>query len=96
MIRVIIERQLKQGCYDEYATIIRKAKKEAARKNGFMGGELYFDTHDTNRIVIIAAWDSLENWQQWDQSAERKALTAELAPIMEGDEKVTVLKSSRQ
>ncbi len=96
MIRVIIERQLKQGRFDDYAAIIRKAKKEAARKTGFMGGELYFDTRDNNKIVIIAAWDTLEHWQLWDQSEERKALTDELSSIMEGGEKVTVLKSSRE
>lgn len=95
MIRVIIERHLKHGLYDEYAAIIRKAKKEASRKRGFMGGELYFDQQDRNKIVIIAAWDSLENWQSWDQSEERKSLTEELTNIMDGPEKVTILTSRR-
>ncbi|NVJ59117.1 MAG: antibiotic biosynthesis monooxygenase [Gammaproteobacteria bacterium] len=95
MIRVIIERRLKQGLYDEYAAIIRKAKKEASRKSGFMGGELYFDQDDRNKIVIIAAWDNLANWQSWDQSKERKALTGELTEIMDGPEKVTILTSQR-
>ncbi len=95
MIRVIIERQLKPDCYDEYATIIRRAKKEATRKPGFMGGELYFDLDDSNKITIIAAWDNLENWQLWDQSDERRALTEELSKIMQGDEKIKVLKSGR-
>ncbi|WMS86230.1 antibiotic biosynthesis monooxygenase family protein [Pleionea litopenaei] len=95
MIRVIIERQLKPGCYEEYATVIRRAKKEAARKQGFMGGELYFDQADTNRIYIIAAWDTIQHWEQWDKSAERKSLTQELAELMSGPEKVTVLTSRR-
>ncbi|WP_144392711.1 antibiotic biosynthesis monooxygenase family protein [Pleionea sediminis] len=95
MIRVIIERQLKPGRFDEYATIIRRAKKEATRKPGFMGGELYFDMDDKNKIFIIAAWDNLENWNLWDASDERKALTQELSPIMEGAEKIKILKSSR-
>ncbi|PWK52916.1 antibiotic biosynthesis monooxygenase family protein [Pleionea mediterranea] len=95
MIRVIIERQLKPDSFDEYATVIRKAKKEAARKTGFMGGELYFDLNDNDKIVIIAAWDTLENWELWDKSEERKVLTEELAPLMLNDETITILKSSR-
>ncbi|NVJ49098.1 MAG: antibiotic biosynthesis monooxygenase [Gammaproteobacteria bacterium] len=95
MIRVIIERQLKPGCYDEYASIIRHAKKEASKMSGFMGGELYFDQQDNRRIFIIAAWNTLEHWQQWDNSEQRKSLTESLAPLMAGPEKVTVLTSRR-
>ncbi|MEE4244892.1 MAG: antibiotic biosynthesis monooxygenase family protein [Kangiellaceae bacterium] len=95
MIRVIIERHIKPGLYDDYATVIRQAKKQATKKTGFMGGELYTDTNDDNKIVIIAAWANEENWHEWDNSEERKALTAELKDFLVTDEKVTILRSRR-
>ncbi len=95
MIRVIIERHIKPNKFDDYTGIIRRAKKDAAKKSGFMGGEMYFDAKENNKVVIIAAWDSMDNWNSWDASDERKVLTTELEALLESEEKVTVLQSTR-
>ncbi len=95
MIRVIIERQLKPECFDDYSAAIRKGKKDATRKPGFMGGELYYDQGNKNHIVIIAAWDSVDNWKLWYGSEQRIKLTESIQSFVVGDEKITVLSSQR-
>ena len=93
MIRVIIEREIKPEARDEYYALIRKAKKDTAIKQGFLGSELLHQLDNPNRIVIIASWNTVDDWLLWGNSPARKELAKQISSMLLTQEKVTVLET---
>lgn len=95
MIRVIIERKIREGCFHDYLELIRKARKQANTVDGFIAGELLQRKGDQHHAVIISSWENFEAWDTWQNSDNRKAVLEEMRPILEEDELVSVLESSQ-
>ncbi|TQV73674.1 antibiotic biosynthesis monooxygenase [Aliikangiella marina] len=95
MIRVIIERHIKEGCFHDYLDMIRRARKQATAVEGFIAGELLQENANANHAVIISSWENLEAWNKWQSSDERAKVLTEMRPLLESDESVTVLESSQ-
>ena len=95
MIRVLIERQIKDGCFGDYLELIRKARKQATAVSGFIAGELLQEKDKPSHAVIISSWETIDAWQDWAVSEERKTVLESMSPLLECDEKVMVLESSQ-
>jgi len=95
MIRVIIERKIREGCFHDYLELIRKARKQANAVDGFIAGELLQRKGDQNHAVIISSWENIEAWDIWQNSDSRIAVLEEMRPILEEDETVIVLEGSQ-
>ena len=95
MIRVIIERQVNDGCFHDYLDLIRRARKQATAIDGFIAGELLQEKDNENHAVIISSWENCESWNNWLNSAERKSVMTDMRPLLKSDEKITVLESSQ-
>ncbi|MCW8879034.1 MAG: antibiotic biosynthesis monooxygenase [Kangiellaceae bacterium] len=95
MIRVIIERHINEGCFQDYIELIRKARKQANSIEGFIAGELLQEKDNQNHAVIVSSWENFEAWQSWLDSEERQTVLEEMRPLLQEDEKVTVLESSQ-
>jgi quinol monooxygenase YgiN len=95
MIRVIIERHIKQDCFHDYLELIRRARKQAASNNGFIAGELLQEKSNPHRAVIISSWEDFESWDQWQSSEERTNVLSQMRPLLDEDERVTVLEGSQ-
>ncbi|MET1255853.1 antibiotic biosynthesis monooxygenase family protein [Aliikangiella maris] len=95
MIRVIIERHIKDGCLTDYLDMIRRARKQATAIDGFIAGELLQVKDLPTCAFIISSWENYEAWQVWCDSADRKAVLQDMRPLLTQDEKVTVLESSQ-
>lgn len=94
MIRVIIERNIKNGCIDDYLEHIRKARKQATRLEGFIAGELLQEKENPYRAIIISSWDSYSAWCDWFESEARAKVLADMGPFLDNDEAITILESS--
>ncbi len=95
MIRVIIERHIKEDCFHDYLDIIRRARKQATTIEGFIAGELLQEKSNKNIAVIISSWENFKSWNAWLDSKERLDVLEEMRPLLINDEKVTVLESSQ-
>lgn len=91
MIRVLIERHIAETLESAYEDRSRKILQRAVAAPGFISGETLVDARDPNHRITLANWRSTADWEHWYQSAERKALLAEVAPMMDQDEKITIL-----
>lgn len=94
MIRVLIERHIAESLEAAYEERSRRVLQNAVSAPGFVSGETLVDIHDSNHRFTLANWRSEAHWQRWLQSEERKELMAELIPMMDRDEIVTVLQHS--
>ncbi|MDX1456114.1 MAG: antibiotic biosynthesis monooxygenase family protein [Marinobacter sp.] len=94
MIRVLIERHIAETLEDAYETRSRKILQQAMSAPGFISGETLVDTADPNHRLTLANWRSVAHWDRWYRSETRKDLMTELTPMMDQDEKITILEQS--
>jgi antibiotic biosynthesis monooxygenase (ABM) superfamily enzyme len=90
MIKVIIERNIAVGMEDTYRDAIRETLKSVIEAPGYISSESLIDLKKTKHKIIITNWTSIQAWDQWHASPERREVTAKIAAILEEVEKVTV------
>ena len=91
MIRVLIERNVAPGLEHYYdATIIRTVSGVVSAP-GCLSGESLKDANNPGRRIVMSKWESLADWERWFYSEERRTLVAEIIPMLEGSEKITLL-----
>ncbi|MBN7769438.1 antibiotic biosynthesis monooxygenase [Marinobacter daepoensis] len=94
MIRVLIERHIAETLESAYEDRARKVLQRAVSTPGFISGETLVDSSDPNHRITLANWRSEADWDRWYRSSERRELMAELTPMMDRDEMITVLQHS--
>lgn len=92
MIRIIIERILAEGMADPYELAAREALVETMSQPGFISGESLQDIANPNRRILLGTWRSMREWNTWFSSSQRRNLIARIRPMLETDEKVTLLR----
>jgi len=94
MIRVIIERHIKDNHLEEYLDLIRLARKQANDQSGFIAGELLHEKDNPQHAMIISSWEDYEAWEQWFESDQRAETLRQMSPFLIEQEIITILKSS--
>ncbi len=92
MIRVLIERHIAESLESAFEERSRKILQTAVAAQGFISGETLVDTHDSNHRITLSNWRTEQDWSRWYQSEERRELMAVVKPMMDQDEKVTILR----
>jgi len=91
MVSVIIERHIADGFASYYDKVSHQVLSEATVQDGFIAGDSLHNSYDENHRVVIAKYTSIHEWQQWHSSSERRELMENLLPMLQNDEKITVL-----
>ncbi len=96
MIRVLIERHIAETLEEPYEAGSRRVLQAAVAAPGFISGETLVDTQDPNHRLTLANWRSVADWDRWYRSENRKELMTAIIPMMDQDEKITILEQSGQ
>ena len=91
MIRVIIDRFIAESLEANYEVTAKDTLREAVQAPGFISGESLKDVTNERHRVVLCNWRSLQDWQMWLVSPERKKMMVQLNLMLETPEKVTVL-----
>lgn len=91
MIRVLIERHIAETLESAYEERSRGILQQAVTAPGFISGETLFDAADPNHRLTLSNWRSAADWDRWYHSDDRKDLMNEILPMMDQDEKITIL-----
>lgn len=95
MIKVMIERRVAEGLEQPYREYVSEALKYISEAPGFVAGESLKDAESPNRHVIISTWRSTNAWQKWQKSEKRKYFIEQILPLLEEQEKLTILESTQ-
>lgn len=91
MIRVLIERKIADGLADYYDNTIKRTVSAVVAAPGCISGESLKDRAKPNRRIVMSKWESLEDWERWYHSDARKNVIAEITPMLEERERITML-----
>ena len=90
MVRIVIQRKLKEGKKDDLMPLLRELRATAMHYSGYVTGETLASTGDPLVISVLSTWRSLEDWQAWEKSGERIKLYKKIEPLLVEKPKVTI------
>ena len=82
MIRVILERRIREGKYSEFAERLKELRMAAVRQPGYVSGEVLSSVDDTSRVLVISSWRNLNDWRKWAASEERARLAGRIDEVL--------------
>ena len=82
-IKVFIKRRIpeEKSRERELFRCIKQIRRQVPQQPGYISGEYLRSIEDINEIVTISSWFSLEDWQTWFESDERKKIQATMDSI---------------
>lgn len=89
MIRILIDRHLKEGKKKDFLTMLKELRAVGMQQPGFISGETLGNTEDPSNILVISTWRSLKDWKTWQKSEQRIKLYKKIEPFLV-ESKVTV------
>jgi len=84
VVKVVIERKIKQGKAREVFSLLNKFRSDAMNHKGYITGETLINHDDPQEILVIGMWQGMENWMNWRDNPERKANEARITSWLEG------------
>ena len=90
MVRVVIQRHLKEGKKGDLLPLLRKLRAAAMRYPGYITGETLASTGDPTIISVLSTWRSPEDWEAWEKSEQRIKLYRKVEPLLVEKPKVSI------
>jgi len=94
MLRVIIERQLKEGKSESVVPLLRELRAAALQQPGYITGETLVSTEDPSVVATLSTWRSLDDWRAWENSEARIKLTQQIERILRRKPKISIYQVS--
>jgi len=88
-VKILIQRKIRPGKENELTEAIRKLRSKAFHAQGYISGETLRSIEDPSLHLVISTWKSLEDWNYWANSPERKAFQQKTDALLEEPTKVT-------
>ncbi len=90
MLRIIIERHVKENKQGDLMPLLRKLRAAAVHQPGYITGETLASTEDVSIISTLSTWQSLENWKTWEKSESRNKLNQQIESLLREKPKVSI------
>ena len=90
MVRVVIQRKLKEGKKGDLLPLLRALRTAAMSCSGYVHGESLAGAEDPSVISVLSTWQSLEEWKAWEKSAQRVRLYEQIEPLLVEKPRVSV------
>ncbi len=82
-VSVLIRRTFNdQGKADKLAPLIVKLRSLATMQPGYITGRTFRCLDCPGEYLVISTWDSLEDWNRWLNSDERRALQEQVDELL--------------
>ena len=82
-VRVFIKRHFKEGQADKALNLLAEFRKSAMNQPGHVSGETLVNHYDSNCVVVVATWASVDDWVRWQNSAERDSNEALIEDLLD-------------
>jgi heme-degrading monooxygenase HmoA len=89
VVKILIQRKIKPGREKELNDAVRDLRSKATRAQGYISGATLRSIEDPSLHLVMSTWKSLEDWDRWANSPERKAFQQKTDAMLEGSTKVT-------
>jgi len=95
-INVLITRRFKQAYLHEALAHNAQLRALATVQDGYLHGKSLVSREDPQKVIVISAWASVEDWENWHRSDIRKDYYKKLRLALEEPEKIEVFDVGRR
>ena len=88
-VKVLIQRRIKPGKEKALIEAVQELRTKAIRTPGYISGEILRAIEDPSLHLVISTWKSIDDWNRWVNSSERKACQQKIDAILEEPTKIT-------
>lgn len=83
-VKVFIKRKVAQGKQEELLELIKRLRSLAVGQPGYISGETLWSASapDISMVVVISTWASVEDWEAWKSSKDRRDLQARIDGLL--------------
>ena len=82
--KIIIKRSFVDGKTPQIVDLLNELRARAMTQQGYISGETLTKSSAPNYMVVIASWQSPEDWHNWRDSDERKKFETMLQAYQQG------------
>lgn len=82
--KIIIKRRFKEGHKRQILALMNELRSLAMNEHGYISGETLSTPQAVNSLVVIATWQSLEDWHRWRENRNRIKYEAMLEVYQDG------------
>ena len=90
MVRIVVERHLKEGKKGDLLPLLRELRAAALHHPGYVTGETLASTEDLSIILVLSTWHSLEDWKAWEKSEPRIKIYEKIELLLVEKPKVSI------
>jgi len=80
-VKILIKRSIGQQVAPVLRPLIVELRAHAMKQPGYISGETLKCIDRPGEYLVISTWDSLNDWQNWLKSQERKILEDKIESI---------------
>ena len=77
-VRIIIDREVRKGKEVDFAKLLRKLRMQAIFSKGYISGEMLRVRNNLKNYIVIAAWQSVADWEKHERVLKRVRSMPEL------------------
>jgi heme-degrading monooxygenase HmoA len=81
-IKVIIIRKVAKDKQKDLLPLLMELRAMAMSQKGYISGETLKGISDPDEFMVISTWNSLEDWNVWDNNPARKEIQAKIDAIL--------------
>ena len=81
IVKVIIKRVVAEGMEKNFFSQLRNLRFSAMNQKGYISGETLICAENTNKVIVISKWETLEDWNNWKNNPDRKKIDARLKEL---------------
>ncbi len=80
-VKILIKRSIGQRVAPVLRPLIVELRAHAMKQPGYISGETLKCVDSPGEYLVISTWDSLDDWEKWLNSQERKILEDKIKSI---------------
>lgn len=88
-VKILIQRKVKPGKEKELSGVVREFRFKAMYADGFISGETLQSIEDPSVHLVISTWKSIDAWNKWLKSVDRKEIQKKIDALLVEPTKMT-------
>ena len=89
-VKVLINRLIIEDGIEDALPLLKELRIKAMDNPGYISGESLVNHYNPRNIMIIATWQTFDDWINWQESDERDAAEAKLERFLQEPAKYEV------
>ena len=84
-VKILIKRKFKDGNMQAASRFLINTRTGAMKQPGYISSENLRNLDDSDEVVVVSMWETIEAWEAWKNSDERKAYVDEFRDYYVGE-----------